>query len=181
MKNIQIKTEIITLIFIILCTIGVIFKDYIPHNVLTSAFIHGSKDHFVNNMMLFLLLSPAVEEKLGKVNYLLSFALTTVTVHYFHTVLLHVNAIGISAWIFALIVLNIGKLKITGILLISIYAFQEISGMFNNDNTSHAGHLLGIITGIIYLLIYNYISKKKETYEQEERSEKSVLDNLSRL
>ena len=181
MKNFQIKTEIITLIFIVLCTVGVICKDYLPHNVFTSAFIHGSKDHFVNNMMLFLLLSPAVEEKFGKVNYLLSFALTTVTVHYFHTGLLHVNGIGISAWIFSLIVLNIGKLNITGILLISIFAFQEISGMFNNDNTSHAGHLLGIITGIIYLLIYNYISKKKETYEQEERSEKSVLDDLSRL
>lgn len=162
MKNIQIKTEIITLIFIILCTVGAIFKDYLPHNVLTSAFIHGSKNHFVNNMMLFLLLSPAVEEKLGKVNYLLSFALTTVTVYYFHTGLLHVNAIGISAWIFALIVLNIGKLKITGILLISIYAFQEISGMFNNDNTSHAGHLLGIITGIIYLLIHGRMGKKKD-------------------
>ena len=125
MKNFQIKTEIITLIFIILCTVGVICKDYLPHNVFTSAFIHGSKDHFINNMMLFLLLSPAVEEKLGKVNYLLSFALTTVTVHYFHTGLLHVNAIGISAWIFALIVLNIGKLKITGILLISIYVHPK--------------------------------------------------------
>lgn len=181
MKNFQIKTEIITLIFIVFCTVGVICKDYLPHNVFTSVFIHGSKDHFVNNMMLFLLLSPAVEEKLGKVNYLLSFALTTVTVHYFHTGLLHVNGIGISAWIFSLIVLNIGKLNITGILLISIFAFQEISGMFDNDNTSHAGHLLGIITGIIYLVTYNYISKKKETYEQEERSEKSVLDDLSRL
>lgn len=165
MKNFQIKTEIITLIFVILCAAGVIFKDYLPHNVLTSAFIHGSKNHFVNNMMLFLLLSPAVEEKLGKINYLLAFILTTVTVHYFHTGLLHVNVIGISAWLFALIALNIGKLKITGILLISIYAFQEISGMFNNDNISHASHLLGIVTGVIYLLIYNRISKKKNTYE----------------
>lgn len=181
MKNIQIKTEIITLIFIILCAAGTVFKDYIPYNVLTSAFIHGSKDHFVNNMMIFLLLSPAVEEKLGKINYLLAFILTTVTVHYFHTGLLHVNVIGISTWLFALIVLNIGKLKITGILVLFIYAFREISGMFNNDNISHASHLLGILTGIIYILIYNYISKRKETYEQEERSEKSILSDLSRL
>lgn len=181
MKNIQIKTEIITLIFMILCTIGVLFKDYIPYNVLTSTFIHSSKDHYVNNILLFLLLSPSVEEKLGKANYLSAFALTVVTVYCFHTYLLHVNGIGISAWIFALIVLNIGKLKLSGIILIIIYAFQEISGMFDNDNTSHAGHLLGIITGIIYLLIYNYISKKKETYEQEERSEKNIFSDLSRL
>lgn len=162
MKNIQIKPEIITLIFVILCTIGVIFKDYIPYNVLTSAFIHSSKDHYVNNILLFLLLSPSVEEKFGKANYLAAFALTTVSVYCFHTYLLHVNGIGISAWIFALIVLNIGKLKITGILLISIYAFQEISGMFNNDNTSHSGHLLGIVTGILFLLIYNQIKKYRD-------------------
>ena len=162
MKNIQIKPEIVTLIFVILCTVGVIFKDYIPYNVLTSAFIHSSKDHYVNNILLFLLLSPSVEEKFGKANYLAAFTLTTVSVYCFHTYLLYVNGIGISAWIFALIVLNIGKLKITGILLISIYAFQEISGMFNNDNTSHAGHLLGIVTGILFLLIYNQIKKYRD-------------------
>ena len=178
MKNIQIKTEIITLIFMILCTIGVLIKDYIPYNVVTSTFIHSSKDHYVNNILLFLLLSPSVEEKFGKVNYLAAFALTAISVYCFHVYILHANGIGISAWIFALIVLNIGKLKLSGIILIIIYSFQEISGMFNNDNISHTGHLLGIITGIIYLLIYNYISKKKETYEQEERNSEDLFNNL---
>lgn len=164
------KAEWITLLFIVLCTIGFLFKDSIPHNFFTASFMHASRSHYTGNIMLFLLLSPLVEEKYGKINYLCAWFFTTIVEYSFHTYILHVNAIGISVWIFALMCMNIGRLKITGIILIGIYSIQEISGMFDNDTVSHAGHMLGIVTGSLYAFIYNKICSKMENYHEEDET-----------
>lgn len=159
MKKETEKFEIITILFFILCTAGVLFKDMLPVNPLTTAFIHSGKDHYLGNIMLFLLLSPIVEEKFGKLNYLAAFAITTIPIYYFHVEILHVVPVGISAWICALMCMSIGKLKFTGIVLIGLYIFKEISGMFDNDSVSHVGHLMGFATGALYTFLFNKIRR----------------------
>lgn len=78
------KAEWITLLFIVLCTIGFLFKDSIPHNFFTASFMHASRSHYTGNIMLFLLLSPLVEEKYGKINYLCAWFFTAIVEYSFH-------------------------------------------------------------------------------------------------
>jgi len=162
----NIKAELLSLLFIILSLVGLLFKDIIPYNLVTAMFIHGSLNHFTSNMMIFLMLSPAVEKYYGKIDYIVVFLYTAILEYIFHEYIFNVHAIGMSGFIFALFMLNSfisnkdAKVSICGILLLIIYGSQEISEIFKQDGISHAGHLLGLFTGLTYAWFYTHINKR---------------------
>lgn len=177
------KSEIISALIIVLCFIGTVLKDHIGYNFVTAIFMHGNMQHFMNNMLLFLMLSPAVEKTYGKLNYIGAFLLTAIVDYLFQTYVAHVMAIGLSGFVFALFMLNCfitdkrRGISICGIILLFIYGFKEISGVMHNDGISHSGHLIGLATGLIYAFVYNKIKQAKEDYnEEQETSGSSMFD-----
>lgn len=155
-----IKSEIISILIIIFSFIGTVARDKFDHNFLTAMIMHGNMQHFTGNIMIFLMLSPAVEKFYGKLNYIAAFLFTAIVDYLFQTYVAHAVAIGLSGFVFALFMLNSfitdkrSGVSICGIVLLVIYGFQELSGMANNDNISHSGHLLGLATGLIYAILY---------------------------
>ena len=56
MHNLNIKNEIITLIITLLSSVGLVLNSAIPRNIFTSPFIHADHNHYIGNILLFLIL-----------------------------------------------------------------------------------------------------------------------------
>lgn len=119
---------------------------------------HSSWTHYMNNMLLLLLVGPGVEEKYGHSTVfwcMLATAAVTGLVQFIffpNTALL-----GASGIVFMLIVLNSftemkkGEIPITLILVVIFYLGGElISGLFSADNISQLTHIAGGILGLIF-------------------------------
>jgi len=155
-----IKSEFISILVVVLSFFGTICKDAFDYNFITSMFMHAGMGHFTGNMMVFLMLSPAVEKSYGKLNYIMALLFTGIVDYLFQTYVAHVMAIGLSGFVFALYMMNCfipdnrNGISICGIVLLFIYGSRELGGIMNNDGISHSGHLLGLVTGLIYAILY---------------------------
>ncbi len=115
------------------------------------AFGHAGWDHFLGNIMLFLVIGPLLEEKYGSLNLLfviLATALITGLVNYIFFP--RIQLLGASGVVFALILLSSlagireGTIPFTLILVALIYIGGEIySGLFIQDNVANLTHILG--------------------------------------
>jgi membrane associated rhomboid family serine protease len=107
-------------------------------------------------MMLFLILSPGLERRLGFGRYMLCLAGTAVFVGLGHIAFGSQNSIlgGASGWVFMMIILATfagnepGTVSIPTILVGVMYAGQEIGGALGPGNVSHLAHLLGGVCGL---------------------------------
>ena len=119
---------------------------------------HASWQHFMSNMLLFLVTAPPMEEKYGgkKLAFaILATALVTGLVHYFF---FPASALlGASGVVFMLIMLSSvsgvrGRgIPMTMILVAALYLGQEIcSLLFVHDQVSNLTHILG---GLIDMLL----------------------------
>lgn len=158
------KSEGLSVIFIILSLIGLIFKSALPYNPVTAAFMHSSFDHWLNNCMLFAILSPFVERSYGKAVYLLGFAWTCL-VNFLYMKMSGQYGIGLSAFVFALFMLatfaNTKMLiSICGIFVIITYGGQELWASKNADGIGHMHHFIGMLSGATFGLIVVFIKKK---------------------
>ena len=161
-----IKSEILSIAIIILSFIGMACRDSIPYSFITAPFMHGNFQHFSGNIMIFLMLSPAVEKHYGRINYICAFLYCAIVDYLFQTYVFNVIAIGLSGFVFALFMLNAfitkkGGISVCGIVLLFIYGSKEISGLFNNDGISHSGHLIGLAAGLSYAMLYNCFKRKE--------------------
>ncbi len=114
-------------------------------------FGHANWDHFIGNIMLFLVIGPMLEEKYGSSNLIfviLSTALITGLVNYIFFP--NIQLLGASGVVFAFILLTPftsvkeGTLPLTLILVAIIYIGEQIyGGLFVKDNVSHLTHILG--------------------------------------
>lgn len=118
-------------------------------------FGHANWDHFIGNIMLFLVVGPMLEEKYGSSNLtfvILTTALVTGIVHYIFFP--QGSLLGASGVVFAFILLSPftkvkeGAIPITLILVAIIYIGGQIyDGLFLKDNVANLTHILGGAVG----------------------------------
>lgn len=119
---------------------------------------HSDLNHYVSNMMMFLLLGPIVEEKYGSRNLAILIAITAVITGLVNMMLFRDTALlGASGVVFCLVVLasmtsfSSGRIPLTMILVMVLYLGQEIySGLFTRDNISQLTHIIGGVVGCVY-------------------------------
>lgn len=123
-------------------------------------FGHANLDHFVGNMMLFLLLGPVLEEKYG--SWLLAgmIAVTAIATSLANAYFLPTGIIGASGIVFMMIILvsitNVrdGSIPLTLILVSVLYVGREVSLVTNADNISRFAHIFGGgMGGVLGLLV----------------------------
>ncbi len=115
---------------------------------------HVSLDHYVSNMMLFLLLGPMLEEKYGSRDLALVIAITAFVTGAVHCLISPAGLLGASGVVFAFIILasmtsfQAGEIPLTLVLVVVLYLGREVaSGLFAQDNVSQLAHIVGGLSG----------------------------------
>lgn len=115
---------------------------------------HASLDHYVSNMMLFLLLGPMLEEKYGSRDLALVIAVTAFVTGCVHCLISPAGLLGASGVVFAFIVLasmtsfQAGEVPLTLVLVVVLYLGREVAaGLFTQDNVSQLAHIVGGLSG----------------------------------
>lgn len=124
----------------------------------THVLMHANFSHYINNIVLFLVVGPIAEEKYGSRNLLIMFVITAgitglINVIFFRNVML----VGASGLVFMLILLasftnfRQGKIPLTVVLVAVFYIGNEvINGLFVNDNISQISHIVGGVCGAAF-------------------------------
>ena len=115
---------------------------------------HASLEHYVGNMMLFLLLGPMLEEKYGSRDLVLVIAITAVVTGLANALMGTSGLLGASGVVFAFIILasmtsfTAGEIPLTLILVVLMYLGREVlNGLFTADNISQLAHIVGGAVG----------------------------------
>lgn len=117
---------------------------------------HANVSHYINNMLLFILLGPMLEEKYGSDRILFVIGATAVVTAIINNVFTNNTLLGASGVVFAFIILasmtsfREKEIPLTFILVIILYLGREIfNGIFSSDNVSQSAHLIGGCCGAI--------------------------------
>ena len=116
---------------------------------------HSGYAHFSGNMVLILVIGPAMEEKYGSRTLLTGILLTALISGVLQCLLFPGSALlGASGILFMLILLSslagmkAGAIPLTLILVAAIYLGQEVwAALFVQDNIAHFMHLVGGLCG----------------------------------
>ena len=119
---------------------------------------HAGWDHFINNMLLFLVVAPPLEERYGSRTLLCGIAMTAVVSGILQCVLFPASALlGASGIVFMLIMLSSlagsrsGGLPITLLLVGALYLSQQVYDiLFVQDNVADFMHIVGGICGTAF-------------------------------
>lgn len=135
--------------------------------VFTHVLGHADWNHFLNNMVLFLVLGPMLEEKYGSKELMKMIAITAVASGVFYMIFFpNSSLLGASGIVFMMIVLSSaagmkdGKIPITLILVVVVYLGGEvIGGIGSTDGIAHAAHIIGGLCGAGFGFIH---ARKKQ-------------------
>ncbi len=124
---------------------------------------HKTLGHYVSNMMLFLLLGPAVEERYGSILLLFMIAITALITGVVHILLSSRTVLlGASGLVFMLIPLSSlmnyeqGVIPLTFLLVVAMYLGKEIvDAVSSSDNISQLTHIIGVLLGIFFALTFH--------------------------
>ncbi|MCR5664085.1 MAG: rhomboid family intramembrane serine protease [Oscillospiraceae bacterium] len=116
---------------------------------------HAGFSHYINNMMLILVVGPPLEEKYGSRALLWAIALTALVSGLVHWLFFPGTALlGASGIVFMMIVMSSlagmkeGSIPITLILVLALYLGGEIvKGVTLSDNVSQLTHVIGGLCG----------------------------------
>ena len=119
---------------------------------------HASRDHYMGNMLLLLLVGPGIEEKYGHKTTALCIAITALVTGLMQFVFFPTTALlGASGIVFMMIVLSsfteMGKegIPITLILVVIFYLGGELmDGLTALDNVSQLTHIVGGLCGLVF-------------------------------
>lgn len=119
---------------------------------------HANWDHFINNMLLFLVVAPPLEERYGSRTLLCGIAMTAVVSGVLKCVLFPGTALlGASGIVFMLIMLSSlagsrnGGVPITLLLVGALYLSQQIYDiLFVTDNVANFMHIVGGVCGTAF-------------------------------
>ncbi len=118
---------------------------------------HASIEHYTNNMLMFLLVGPLLEEKYGSkrlLTVILVVALVTGLVHIIlpgNTALLGASGVVFAFILMASVTGTKGKIPLTMIIVAIIYIGQQIyTGITSTDNISQITHIIGGSIGALY-------------------------------
>lgn len=128
---------------------------------------HGSLSHYINNIMLILVIGPPMEEKYGSRALLFAIGLTALVAGAAQYIFFPGTALlGASGIVFMLIVMASlsgmrgGDVPLTLILVLVLYLGNEVvNGLFRTDNVSQITHILGGVCGA--LLGYSFSGGKR--------------------
>ena len=118
---------------------------------------HADLSHYMNNMLLFLLVGPMLEEKYGS-NRLLTVILVVALVTGIAHIIIAPNTmlLGASGVVFAFILLSAVTgskegIPLTFIIVAVLYIGTQVyEGVFNVDNVSQLTHIIGGIIGGVF-------------------------------
>jgi GlpG protein len=123
---------------------------------------HASFSHFINNMLLFLLLGPMLEEKYGSERILIVIGATALVTAIINNIFMSTGLLGASGVVFAFIILasmtsfREKEIPLTFIIIIFLYLGREIfNGIFSSDNISQSAHLIGGACGAIAGFVFS--------------------------
>ena len=119
---------------------------------------HGNFEHFLGNMLLFLVVGPPLEEKYGSRTLLMGILLTAVVSGGLQCLFFPNTALlGASGIVFMFIMLaslagmESGRIPVTLLLVAALYLGQEIySIFFVQDNVANFMHLVGGACGTAF-------------------------------
>ena len=119
---------------------------------------HGGWNHFINNMLLFLVIAPPLEERYGSRTLLSGILMTALVSGILQCVLFPTSALlGASGIVFMLIMLSSlagsknGGIPITFILVGVLYLSQQVySILFIQDSVANFMHIVGGICGTAF-------------------------------
>lgn len=129
----------------------------------THVICHSGWEHFFNNMMLFVLIGPLLEEKYGSKKLLMMILITSAITSIINAFLFNTALLGASGIVFMFVLLSSftafkeKEIPITFILVLMMYLGQEIiSGIISQDDVSQFAHILGGLCGSVF----GFIQKK---------------------
>lgn len=116
---------------------------------------HSSLSHYMNNILLMLVIGPPLEEKFGSRSLLAAMAITAFVSGVVQFIFFPGSALlGASGIVFMMIVMlsmtgkSNGTIPLTMILVLVLYLGQEVvSGIITRDNISQLTHVIGGICG----------------------------------
>lgn len=121
---------------------------------------HASWNHYINNMMLLLLVGPMLEEKYGSKALLEMILITAAFTGLCNIFLFKTALLGASGIVFMMIVLSSvthvrnRQLPMTLIVVVLLYLGEQVyDGAFKQDNISQLTHIVGGLLGGIYGLL----------------------------
>ena len=118
---------------------------------------HSGYEHYINNMLMLLVIGPAMEDKYGSRELLRAIVITAVISGAVQMVFFpHTAILGASGIVFMLIVMSSlsgmqeGSIPLTLILVLLFYIGGEVvDGLFQRDNISHLSHIIGGLSGAV--------------------------------
>ena len=137
---------------------------------------HGSWDHFLNNMLLLLVVGPPMEEKYGSLPLLKGILLTALISGILQCVLFPRTALlGASGIVFMLIMLASlsgfsGGIPVTMLLVAALYLGQQIYDIiFVRDNVANFMHIVGGVCGTVFGYVNAGPRRKKRNSTSQSR------------
>lgn len=126
-------------------------------------FGHAGWRHFINNIMMILILGPMLEEKYGSKDILLVILITAVVTGAFHMIFSpFTRLLGASGVVFAFILLSSltsfddGGIPVTFILVAVIYIGEQIYQLIAiTSNVSNITHIIGGAVGATFGFVSN--------------------------
>ena len=119
---------------------------------------HSGYSHYMNNMLLLLLVGPGLEEKYGSRNLLMTILVTALVTGLVQFIFFPGTALlGASGVVFMMIVLNSftemrrGGIPLTMLLVVALYLGNEVvDGLSESDNISQMTHIVGGLCGVVF-------------------------------
>ena len=118
---------------------------------------HGGWNHFINNMLLFLVIAPPLEERYGSRTLLSGILMTALASGILQCVLFPTSALlGASGIVFMLIMLSSlagfsGGIPVTMLLVAALYFGQQVYDIiFVHDNVANFMHIVGGLCGTAF-------------------------------
>ena len=118
---------------------------------------HADLSHYMNNMLLFLLVGPMLEEKYGSNRLLIVILVVALVTGIAHIIIApNTMLLGASGVVFAFILLSAVTgskegIPLTFIIAALLYIGTQIyEGVFNIDNVSQLTHIIGGIIGGVF-------------------------------
>ncbi len=123
---------------------------------------HADFSHYLNNMLIFLLVGPMLEEKYGSKRMIEMIAFTAVITGIVNIIIApNTRLLGASGVVFAMILLSSitgtkskDGIPLTLIVVAVLYISQEVyQGFTSADNISQLTHIVGGIVGCVYGMV----------------------------
>lgn len=135
----------------------------------THIFGHVDFEHFAGNILLILVLGPALELRYGSKRLATYMIITAFVTGFLHFILFpDVMLLGASGIVFLMIVLNAyistsnDSIALSFIIVIVVYLGKELyAAIFIEDYISQFAHLIGGVCGWVLGYLYNYNEQKK--------------------